>query len=152
MTYDFSEQPEIRKRYPLWIPTGQSNGELLVAFDNRPSKELARRYVIQAKRIVRIDTIVAFNGPAKDWDNDGKLEYSGIQDFGEVWDDKQGHRRTAYNPVLYYEIRSTGLVLDSSLTERKARAEFGVFQGFHYAESPGVLLSRLPKNSRRRQH
>lgn len=151
MTYDFSEQPEIRKQYPIWIPTGQTDGELLVAFDNRPSKELARRYFIRNNQISKIDTIPAFDSPAKDEDHDGKLEYNGIEDSSEIWDDEQGHRRRAYNPVLYYEIRPAGLVLDSALTERKARADYGVFQGFHYTGTPGVLFSKLPKNSRLRQ-
>lgn len=150
MTYDFSDQPEIRKRYPIWISTGQTDGELLVAFDNRPSKELARRYFIRNNQITKIDTIPSFDNPAKDEDNDGRLEYNGIEDFGETWDDEHGLRRIVYNPRLYYEVSPAGLMLDSALTERKARADHGVFQGFHYASKPGILINKLPKNSRYR--
>lgn len=151
MTYDFSEQPEIRKRYPMWLPTGQANGELLVAFNNPPSKELARRFYISNGRIAKIDTVLTFDGPAKDWDEDGKLEFRGALDYSQLWDDEQGKRWTTYDPTLYYEIRLTGLVLDSALTKQKVKEEYGVFMGFNPSEKPGVLLSKLPKGSRRRQ-
>ncbi|WP_210520728.1 hypothetical protein [Hymenobacter terricola] len=151
LMYDYYAMPSTKKLYPIWVSTGEGNGELLVAFNNRPSLELARRFYILNGQVAKIDTLPAFNGPAKDWDQDGKLEYNGIEDSGEVWADEQGHHRIAYNPALYYEIRPVGLVLDSALTERKARADYGVFQGFHYAGSPGVLFSKLPKNSRLRQ-
>lgn len=150
LKYDYYAMPSTKKLYPMWIPTGEGNGELLVAFDNRPSLELARRFHIFKGKVAKIDTLITFNGPAKDWDHDGKLEYNGIADFGEEWDDAQGHHRLAYNPRLYYEIRPAGLVLDSALTELNARADYGVFLGFHYAETPGVLASKLPKTSRLR--
>lgn len=150
LTYDYYAMPSTKKLYPIWIPTGGGNGELLVAFNNRPSLELARRFHIFSGQIATIDTLITFNGPAKDWDHDGKLEYSGIEDSGEEWDDAQGHHHLAYNPRLYYEIRPAGLVLDSVLTERNARADYGIFQGFHYSGTPGVLSSNLPETSRLR--
>ncbi|MBO2011839.1 hypothetical protein [Hymenobacter negativus] len=150
MTYDFSEQPEIRKRYPIWIPTGQTDGELLVAFDNRPSKELARRYFIQNNRVTRIDTILTFNGPAKNYDQDAELEFAGFYGYGEEWDDEKGQHRMMYVPTLYYKVRPTGLVFDSVLTKRKVLAEYGVFQGFKDKGQPGIAVKDLPKGSSKR--
>ncbi|MCI1189365.1 hypothetical protein MON38_18225 [Hymenobacter sp. DH14] len=151
MTYDFSAQPEIRKLYPMWIPTGQMGGELLVAFNKPPSKELARRYFIQNHQIVRIDTILTFDGPAKDWDHDGKQEFKGALAYSELWDDEQGKRWTTYDPTLYFEIRPTGLVMDSALTKQKIKEEYGVFMGFNPSEKSGVLLSKIPRGSRRHE-
>ena len=151
LKYDYYAMPSTKKLCPIWIPTGEGNGELLVAFNNRPSLELARRFLIFKGQVAKIDTLITFNGPAKDWDHDGKLEYNGIADSGEEWNDAQGHYWLAYNPRLYYEIRPAGLVLDSALTEHNARADYGIFQGFRYSETPGILASKLPKASRLRR-
>jgi hypothetical protein len=151
LMYDYYAIPSTKKLYPIWVPTGAGNGELLMAFNNRPALELARRFHILNGQVAKIDTLIAFDGSARDWDHDGKLEYCGMEDSGEEWDDEQGHRRMAYNPKLYYEITPAGLVLDSALTKQKARADYGVFQGFHYSGSPGILFSRLPKSSLMRQ-
>ncbi len=150
MTYDFSEQPEIGKRYPIWIPVGPTGGELLVAFDNRPSKAVARRYYIQDKRIARIDTIPVFNGPAKDWDNEGKREFAGALSDSETGDDEHGNRYITYDPTLYYEVRPTGLVLDSALSKQKILAEYGIFEGYKFVERLKVLVTSLPKGSPKR--
>lgn len=146
MAYSGYSMPEIEKLYPIWLPIGNGDGELLVAFTNRPSKDLARRFRIRNGQIAKVDTLLTFNGPAKDYDHDGKLEFAGYYDFGEEWDDKEGHHRM-YNPTLYYELRPTGLFLDSALTKRKVRAEYGVFLGYKYSGEPGILVKTLPKNS-----
>lgn len=147
MTYDFAEQPEIRKQYPMWIPKGEHDGELLVAYDNRPSKELARRFYISSGHVAKMDTLPAFNAPAKDRDHDGKPEYAGFYDFGEEWDDAAGRHRMTYTPTLYYEVGPTGLVLDSALTQRMARENYGVFLGYKSTSQPGVPTKNLPKGS-----
>ena len=149
-TYDLYAMPETEKLYPLWVPTSGGNGDLLVAFSNRPSKELARRFHIRNNQIAKIDTLLTFNGPAKDYDQDGKLEFAGFYDFGEEWDDEKGQHRMMYVPTLYYEVRPTGLVLDSVLTKRKVLAEYGVFQGFEDVGQPGILVQQLPKGSPKR--
>ncbi|PJJ60840.1 hypothetical protein CLV45_2274 [Hymenobacter chitinivorans DSM 11115] len=151
MTYDFSEESATQALYPLWMPTGQGSGELLVAFDNRPSKELARRFVIVKSQVVKIDTLPVFDAAAKDWDQDGKRELAGAMGYSETWDDPQGKARITYDPTLYYEVRPTGLVLDSALTKQKVRAEYGVFLGFKSSQTPGILISKLPKSSPKRQ-
>lgn len=130
----------IRKVYPLWVPTGKDSGELLVVFNNRPSKDLAQRFFIRDRRVTKIDTLLTFDGPARDVDGDGKREFSGYLDNGEVWDDEQGRHRGTYNPTLYYKVRPTGLVLDSALTMRKARAQYGKFYGFKYSDKPIILV------------
>ena len=139
LAYSYYSMPQTKKLYPIWIPVGHVNGELIVAFNNRPSKELARRFTIANSVVIKIDTLLAFDGPARDIDKDGKLEFAGIQDYGEEWMDKQGRRRASYNPTLYYEVRPTGLVLDSALTESKARAQYGKFWGFSYSNTPIII-------------
>ena len=150
LTYELFAMPETEKLYPLWVPTGGGNGDLLVAFSNRPSKELARRFCIRHNQVVRVDTLLTFDGPAKDRDHDGRPEFAGFYDFGEEWEDAKGQHRRTYVPTLYYEVRPTGLVLDSALTEKQARVDYGVFLGFKDSGQPGILTSKLPKGSRYR--
>ena len=151
LRYDYYAMPTTKKLYPIWIPTGEDAGELLIAFNNRPFKELAQRFLIQDNRIVKIDTLLTFNGPAKDYDRDGKMEFAGFYGYGEEWDDEKGQHRIMYVPTLYYEVRPTGLVLDSALTKRKTLAEYGVFQGFKDVGQPGILVRQLPKGSSKRR-
>ncbi|WP_345238275.1 hypothetical protein [Hymenobacter saemangeumensis] len=129
----------IRKVYPLWLPTSKASGELLVVFNNRPSKDLARRFFIQGQLVTMIDTLPTFDGPARDADGDGKREFSGTLEYGEEWEDEKGRLRHAYNPTLFYEVRPTGLVLDSTLTMRRARVQYGKFYGFDYSTEPLIL-------------
>lgn len=139
LAYSAYSMPQTKQLYPLWVPTGKGSGELLVAFSNRPAKELARRFHIANSEVVQIDTLPTFNGAARDLDNDGKPEFSGFYDFNEIWDDGLGRHRKMYVPTLYYEVRSTGLVLDSALTKRKAQAQYGRFWGFKDSSIPVIL-------------
>jgi len=129
----------MRKVYPLWVPTGKGSGELMVAYNNRPLKDLARRFFIKGQRVIKIDTLLTFDSPPRDEDGDGKMELAGIWDYGEEWTDEQGRVRRSYNPTLFYEVRPTGLALDSALIIRRARAEFGKFYGFEYSDKPVVF-------------
>lgn len=131
--------PAVRKDYPLWIPTGRDAGELLIAYNNRPSKDRAQRFTIRAGRVAKLDTLPTFDGPAKNLDKDGQLEYGGRADYGENWEDERGRHRQSYNPVVYYEICPTGLVLDSALTRRRAVAQYGAFYGYRYSAKPIIL-------------
>lgn len=139
LTYTEYSEPTTAKLYPIWIPTGPGAGQLLVAFNNRPLKDLARRFYIKDYQVVKIDTLLTFNGPAGDVDKDGKLEFAGFYGYGEEWDDAKGRHRQMYIPTLYYEIRPMGLVLDSALTRQKAKAKYGKFYGYADSQGPVIL-------------
>jgi hypothetical protein len=131
-----------KQRYPLWLPTAQAKGELLVRVASPPDLDIVRRFLVNGPRVTRIDTLPAFDEAAKNLDKDLLLEFSGYQASSAVWDDDKGHYWTSYNPKLYYEIRPTGLVLDSALTKQKAIAQYGVFRGFTYSEKPGISIKK----------
>ena len=136
LTYELSG-PTTKLLYPLWLPTGPGAGQLLVAFSHRPSKDLARRFYLQNGQVTKIDTLLTFDGPARIIA--GKREFSGFYDYGEVWDDAQGRHRRMYVPTLYYEVRPTGLVLDSVLIKARATARYGAFYGFKDSAEPVIL-------------
>lgn len=127
-------------RYPIWLPTAQAKGELLIRIASPPDLDIVQRFFLDGSRILQIDTLPVFDEAARNLDKDHLLEFSGYQTSSEVWDDGKGHFYTSYNPKLYYEIRPTGLVLDSALTKQKAFAQYGVFRGFNYSEKPGIRI------------
>lgn len=142
-TADFSYPTTAeQRRYPLWLPTKPGRGELLVRVASPPDLDIVRRFFLAGQRVTRIDTLPAFDEAASNLDSDSLLEFSGYRHAGEVWDDGSGHARTSYNPKLYYEVRPTGLVLDSVLTKQKAIAHYGVFRGFQYSDKPGIRLKK----------
>lgn len=134
LTYTKYSEPQTSRLYPIWVPTGPEAGQLLVAYNNRPSKDRARRFHIRGNQVVSLDTLPTFDGPARDLDHDGRLEYGGRNDYGEGLSDAQGRALSFYNPVRYYELRPTGLVFDSVLTRRRATAQYGSFHGYQYSE------------------
>ncbi len=134
LAYTEYSEPQTQRLYPIWVPTGPSEGELLVAYNNRPSKDRARRFHIRGNTIIGVDTLLTFDGPARDLDHDGRPEYGGRADYGEGASDSRGRALNFYNPVLYYELGPTGLALDSALTRHQAVAEYGAFHGYKYSE------------------
>lgn len=128
--------------YPLWVPTGQGAGELLLGIQIPPDLGFARRFFIKNGHVVKTDTLPISEEKARNLDTDSRLEIGGRRYSGEVWDDGKGHYYTSYNPKLYYEVRPTGLVLDTALTKRKAIAQYGVFRGFEYSDKPGIRIKQ----------
>jgi hypothetical protein len=128
--------------YPLWVPTGQGAGELLLGIQIPPDVGFTRRFFIKDGHVAKTDTLPAFEEKARNLDTDSHLEIGGYRYSGEVWDDGKAHYYTSYNPKLYYEMRPTGLVLDTALTKRKAIAQYGVFRGFDYSDKPGIRVKQ----------
>ncbi len=142
-TADFLyEEPFKSSIYPLWVPTGKGAGELLLEVQSPPDLGLARRFFIRQGQVIKTDTLPIFEQKARNLDNDPHPELGGRRYSGEQWDDRKGHYFTSYSPILYYEMRPAGLVLDTALTKRKAIAQYGVFRGFGYSAKPGIRIKR----------
>ncbi|QKG52541.1 hypothetical protein [Hymenobacter sp. BRD67] len=139
---DADREPAVRKLYPLWVPTGRDSGELLIDIISPPNTELSRRFFIRNASVVKLDTIPLFHEPAKNLDRDKWLELAGYSTFGEEWSDEQGRQWQTYNPKLYYEIRPTGLMLDSALTKQQAISQYGVFRGFTASDEPVIRIKK----------
>jgi hypothetical protein len=142
-TADFLyEEPFKSSIYPLWVPTGRGSGELLIEVQSPLDLGLARRFFIKNGHVIKTDTLPVFEEKARNLDEDPRSELGGYRYSGEQWDDGKGHYFTSYNPKLYYEIRPTGLLLDTALTKRRAIEQFGVFRGFAYSEKPGIRIKK----------
>jgi len=129
--------------YPIVHKTGKNSFEILAEVNNRPNKNYLKRFQIIEYRLTKIDTLPTFFGKAKNLDNDPKLEYAGIWDYGEEWDDSLNQRLTVYNPIIYYELGAKGLQLDTSLTIEKNQMIYGAFKGYQYNERSSIKISDL---------
>ena len=139
-TTDFLyDQPFKASPYPIWLPTGRNRGELVLYVAG--PLDPGRRFFVDAGHTVKVDTLPIFTEKARNLDKDPALELSGYNWPGpaERWD-SAGYSWTTYKPRLYYEIRATGLVLDSALTKQKALAWYGIFRGFAYLNKPKIRL------------
>jgi hypothetical protein len=118
--------------YPIVLPTGTNKYELLFEVNDRPNKNYLTRLFVENGKIIRKDTLPTFISKANDLDGDGIKEYAGFWDYSEMWG--ENNALTAYNPILYYKVLSTGIKLDSILTLKRNKLIYGEFHGFEYDE------------------
>ncbi|MDD4971276.1 MAG: hypothetical protein PHT07_17745 [Paludibacter sp.] len=60
--------------------------------------------------------------------------------------------KTAYNPIMYYKLTTTGFQLDSTLTIERNKVIYGEFYGYKYnakIEMPISVLKELDKEKNR---
>jgi len=127
--YEFKD-----KLYPIIDSLNGNTFEILVEVNDRPSKSYLRYFKIVNDKILKIKELPTFFGKAANLDNDSNLEYAGIRDLVEFISEEKVY----YNPILYYEITSNGIVLDSVLTIRKNKYIYGRFMGFRSSENKVV--------------
>ena len=134
--YEFGD-----KLYPIVVKTGENNFELLFEINDRPNKGYLKRLFIKNNILCKEDTLPTFIAEAKDLDNDGVKEYAGFWDYAQVWG--ANNNLTAYNPIIYYEIKNSGLEIDSVLTIERNKAIYGQFYGFSFSEEKEQSTSSL---------
>ncbi|UYZ57537.1 hypothetical protein [Hymenobacter latericus] len=105
----------------------------------RPNKNDLLLLTVDGNRVVRRQVLPTFDNPACDVDGDGRVEYAGIRDYAEAVDDPA---KMSYNPILFYELRSTGWMLDSTATMQINKMLWGKFYGFQ--PKPNLQL-QIPK-------
>jgi len=131
------------KLYPIVLHTGADSYELMFEVNDRPNKNYLLRLFVKNQRLVRNDTLPTFITKAYDLDGDGIKEYVGFWCYNETWG--ENNDLTAYNPILFYKIRPTGLTLDSTLTINRNKKIYGEFSGFYYDESHTVSIGKADK-------
>lgn len=87
-----------------------------------------------------------FVGQPKNMDNDPQVEWAGMQEEPEIWEEKK-QIRFPYDPMLYFQVDANGVKIDSALTVERNNAIYGDFFGFQYStkrsfpESTGQKMS-----------
>ena len=125
--YEFGD-----KLYPIVMKTGENSYELLFEINDRPNKNYLKRLSIKSDTLRKEDKLPTFITKAKDLDNDGVKEYAGFWDYAQIWGENDN--LTAYNPIIYYELKNNGLQIDSILTIERNKAIYGQFYGFSFSE------------------
>jgi len=135
--YEFDE-----KLYPILNQLKTDVFELLIKFNDRPSKDKLTFLRIENDKIIKNVRLPIFdNKPEK---INGILEYSGDCDDSEEWDEN-GKTYIVYNPTLYFKFTENGLKLDSTLTILRNKEQYGKFNGFQYNENIGYPIDKNNK-------
>lgn len=127
LVYEFGD-----KLYPIVLQTGNKKYELLFEINDRPNKNYLKRLYIENNKLIKTDKLPTFITNPSDLDGDGIKEYAGFWCYSEIWG--ENNELTDYNPILYYKVKSTGIELDSVLTEKKNKEIYGEFHGFNFDE------------------
>jgi hypothetical protein len=131
------------KLYPIIRIIDKATFEILVEINDRPSRNYLKYFKVSNNKIVENKKIPTFISKAKNLDNDKRLEYAGFWDWSESWG--EDGELTAYNPILYYELTSEGIILDRQLTIKKNKEIYGHFHGFQYSEKVVIRTSECKK-------
>lgn len=128
--FEFNKRPWPRHL----VLAAPASYQVLLERNNRPTKNDLLLLSVVNGHVVRKQALPVL-ATVRDVDGDGQLEYGGIRDFAEGLADP--HKGT-YNPLLFYEIRPEGWVLDTSATVSINRKLWGKFYG--YKAQPQLVL------------
>lgn len=129
--YEFGD-----KLYPIIRPVDKETFEVFVEVNNRPHKNYLKYFRVHQDKIIRTEEFPTFIAAASNLDTDAHLEFAGFLDWGEVWG--KSVALTAYNPIIYYELKPNEISLDSTLTINKNKEIYEGFHGFSYNQKVEV--------------
>lgn len=129
--------------YPIVRQLDEETFEILVEVNDRPSKNYLLYFKVRQDKVVSTERLPTFISKASNLDTDDNLEFAGFWDWGETWGENGS--LTAYNPLIYYELKPSGLSLDSTLTILKNKEIYGNFYGFEYNEKIEIRTSQTIK-------
>ena len=136
--YEFGD-----KLYPIVRKLDNETFEILVEVNDRPNKNYLKYFKVHQGKIEGKDKLPTFISHASNLDTDDNLEFAGFWDWGETWG--ENNSLTAYNPIVYYELRPNGITLDSTLTIDRNTEIYGHFHGFEYNEKVEIKTSETKK-------
>jgi hypothetical protein len=116
--------------YPIVRAIDHETFEVLVEINDRPLKNYVKYFKVFQDQIIYTEKMPTFFPRALNLDEDENLELAGFWGIGETWGDN--YSLTGYDPIIYFEIKPTGITLDSALTISKNREFYGEFYGFKY--------------------
>ena len=129
---------EIKSNYPSVRKIGDKY-ELWLIVNDRPSIEKTKILTIDHSGNIKSDLIPFFEMAPKDIDDDGESELVGIMSYFEM--SGENYDYMPYVPLLVYEYKATGVVLDSITTKKINSSIYGKFYGFDYNENYSFLGS-----------
>jgi len=128
---------------PGLIALGNNVFELFLQVDDRPGIGYLKMLKIQADKVIDSQKLPVFLAKPSHLFNDSRLVYSGVWSDREEWTDSNNNAVTDYDPIMYYVLSGTGLVLDSAETIKRNRKIYGQFNGFDFNEKTPVPVERM---------
>lgn len=125
--------------YPIVRQLDKETFEIFVEVNDRPNKNHLKYFKVHQDKIISRQKLPSFISAASNLDTDNNLELAGFLDWGQSWGNNESI--TAYNPIIYYELKPEGITLDSTLTISKNKDVYGDFYGFEYNEKLEIKTS-----------
>jgi hypothetical protein len=129
--------------YPIVRAIDHETFEVLVEINDRLLKNYVKYFKVFEDQIIYTEKMPTFISSATNLDEDGNLELAGYWGAGETWGNN--YSLTGYDPIIYFEIKPTGIMLDSALTISKNREFYADFYGFKYNEKIEFKTSETQK-------
>jgi hypothetical protein len=130
---DSTKAFEIKGNYPSVRKIGDKF-ELLFYVNDIPSIDYLNLIVIDQYKVIKNEFIPNPETSPKDFDSDGKLELVGLMCYVETAAKDNGVVYISYIPILVYEIRNEGIILDSIETQKVNIDAYGKFHGYAISE------------------
>ena len=131
--YEFNEKP-----YPIFNKLNYNQFELLVEYNNRPSKDQVILFRIKDDKVIKTDTLPTFDGEPKMIN--GFLVNSGSWGNSEEWDEN-GIRYISFDPEIYYKFTPDGIKLDSTITRLENKDTYGNIDPFEKEYEVGFPIN-----------
>ena len=125
-------------QYPMLLKTGANSFELLLETDGRPQNNGLLHLKIKNDTVIQADRLPIFISKATNLDTDSTPEYAGCIGYPEP-----SETYLPYSPIVYYELHTDGIRIDSVLTEQRNAFIYGKFNGFEYREDLHQPLNRM---------
>ena len=131
MVYEYDNIDEFSLEelsYFVFPNEDSSTFQLLFSGSSAPSKGWFNMLEITEFKVTKVTKTPLFETPPKNIDKDKNLELVGYWEYASISGENE---QTAYNPILVYEITTTGLMLDTIATQRINRSIYDQFYGYH---------------------
>ena len=124
--------------------SGEAKYEVALELNDRPNKNYLLVLTVKNGLVTASRKAPTFEIRPKNLDNDNELEVFGLWDDSQVWG-KSDELLVAYNPLIFYEMKKEGLMIDSTLTEKYNSSIYGKFMGYQFSEDIVVVFETLDK-------
>lgn len=144
--------------YPLVLHFGSDHDEILLKYDDRPSKEGVLRLFISGDSVKHRDTLLSFDFGPRDLAGDGRPRFAGLWDWRQQWDSSitrfalhgdvvqtEWIDRDVYEPILCFLLAGDGLRLDTATTKLVNERIYGKFYGFNISEDLRFPVARTER-------
>jgi len=129
--------------YPKVISADNGTFQVIVEVNNSPDKNYFKCFTVYKDKIQDIKKLPIFIADAANLDADKNFEFAGSWHYAMIEGDSG--QFTAYNPIIYFELSTCGLLLDSTLTIERNKMIYGNFYGYDFVNDVEIKTKECYK-------